>query len=239
MRLLEYSSVDEATNLALDEALLLQVATNRGGDVLRLWEPSSTFVVVGRGSRLECEVDVAECLRQQIPILRRASGGAAIVTGPGCLMYSLVLHVDRWPQVRTIPQTHTFVLAKMSQALATLQPGVSPRGTSDLTTNDARKFSGNSMKMLRTAVLYHGTILYNFALSVIGQLLPLPPRQPEYRGARGHAEFVTNFPASREAIRGAIVDAWGPCTEADDWPHDEAAALVADRYGKTEWIYVR
>ncbi len=34
-----------------------------------------------------------------IPVLRRASGGAAIVIGPGCLMYALVLSYELRPSL--------------------------------------------------------------------------------------------------------------------------------------------
>jgi hypothetical protein len=51
-------------------------------------------------------------------------------------------------------------------------------------------------------------VLYDFPLEMIGHWLGEPVRQPEYRAARDHGEFVTNLPASREAIEAALIDAW-------------------------------
>ena len=49
------------------------------------------MVVIGRSSRTADEVDLEYCRAEGIPVLRRCSGGAAVVVGPGCLMYSVVL----------------------------------------------------------------------------------------------------------------------------------------------------
>lgn len=92
MKLLILSLESPAANLALDEALLEQAEAGAGpSDVLRLWEPTDPCVVVGCSSRVAVEVKQEACRQAGIPVLRRCSGGAAVVTGPGCLMYSVVL----------------------------------------------------------------------------------------------------------------------------------------------------
>ena len=63
-------------NVALDEALL--EASEEGEiaqGILRLWESSDYCVVLGRSSKAEVEVNVAACRREDVPILRRPSGG--------------------------------------------------------------------------------------------------------------------------------------------------------------------
>jgi lipoate-protein ligase A len=87
MKLLDLTLPTPEENLALDEALLDEAdAAGRPLETLRLWEPRQTFVVVGRSSSLEREVRLDRCRERGLPILRRVSGGAAIVAGPGCLM---------------------------------------------------------------------------------------------------------------------------------------------------------
>ena len=92
MKLLDLTLETPAANLALDEALLETADEGAdAGEVLRIWESPQPLVVVGRASRVADEVDEASCRAQGIPVLRRCSGGAAVVVGPGCLMYALVL----------------------------------------------------------------------------------------------------------------------------------------------------
>jgi lipoate---protein ligase len=235
MRLLARSLDTPAENLALDEALLEQAEAGAGpSEVLRLWELSSPCVVVGRSSRVAVEVNVAACEQAGISILRRCSGGAAVVTGPGCLMYSVVLAYQMRPALRMLDQAHCFVLSVMCQALSRLVPDVRIQGTSDLTYGD-RKFSGNSLRCKRDHLLYHGTILYDFPLELISRCLTAPPRQPDYRQQREHAAFVENFPATQERLHQCIREAWGTDELLEAWPVRKVSELVADRYSQASW----
>src|SRR6476469_8324471 len=104
-----------AQNLAFDEALL-EWAEEESADreYLRLWESTQPMVVVGRSSRVGKEVNEPFCRGERIPILRRSSGGAAIVTGPGCLMYALVLSYTMRPELKDITRAHSFILKQLT-----------------------------------------------------------------------------------------------------------------------------
>ena len=65
-------------------------------------------------------------------MIRRTSGGATIVTGPGCLMYALVLSYDLRPELRSIDAAHRFVFTRLATALQSLVPTVQRCGTSNL-----------------------------------------------------------------------------------------------------------
>src|SRR3990172_2123148 len=92
-----------AQNLALDEALLDWLERDRSDrEVLRIWGSPVPVVVVGRPSKLDQEVDQAACAERGIPILRRPSGGATVLIGPGCLMFALVLSCQRRPELRAV-----------------------------------------------------------------------------------------------------------------------------------------
>ncbi len=202
MQRLSLTLATPAENLALDEALLDEAeATGPDAEYLRIWESPEPVIVLGRSSRFAEEVDAAACARRGIPILRRSSGGAAIVAGPGCLMYAVVLSYDRRPEARGIHASHGYVLDRLVTALGTHLFGVSRAGTSDLVLlaaggdqEAARKFSGNSLRVKRTHFLYHGTLLYDFDLATIAACLRTAPRQPDYRREREHGDFVANLP---------------------------------------------
>jgi lipoate-protein ligase A len=227
-----------AENVALDEALLEQAEASEGPwECLRLWEATRPVVVVGRSSQTSVEVDLDACRRREIDVLRRTSGGAAIVAAPGCLMYALVLSYRARPELRSLDVAHRFVSESMLTALRPLVPGVARRGTSDLAVGEF-KFSGNSVRCKRNTLLYHGTMLYAFDLSLIEELLPMPPRQPDYRQGRSHRAFVTNLPASRESIRAALMASW-QAQDLIDWPRERVRDLVERRYAQDEWNFQR
>ncbi|HEX2476423.1 MAG TPA: lipoate--protein ligase family protein, partial [Lacipirellulaceae bacterium] len=216
MRRLELTLPTPAENLALDEALLdWAEETNREWEFLRLWESPQPMVVVGRSSRVHDEVYESACTEANVPILRRSSGGAAIVAGPGCLMYAVVLGYRLRPELKDIGRAHAYVLGRLAAALGPLvsrSGSVAHVGTSDLVlvnqSGERRKFSGNSMRAKRTHLVYHGTLLYDADLSLVARYLRMPPRQPEYRAARSHADFLMNLPLDRREVISAIDRAW-------------------------------
>ena len=261
MRRLLLTLESPAENLALDEALLDRAeAEGSDAEYLRMWESPQPVVVLGRSSRVEQEIDSTYCASRGIPILRRSSGGAAIVAGPGCLMYAVVLSYERRPQMRGIPETHCYVLSRIADCLKCYVPTVQHAGTSDLAFVDdssaaasrshnessqlpvlssgitpLRKFSGNSLRVKRTHCLYHGTLLYDFDLSLISECLTMPARRPEYRLSRGHGEFIANLPLGKDSLQDALLAAWPTSGEVDDWPRNRVHELVAERYGRDEW----
>lgn len=254
MHFLNLTLRSAAENLSLDEALLEQAErSGQPGEVLRLWEPASLMVVLGSSSRAADEVKLDECKKNRVPVLRRPSGGATILTGPGCLMYAVVLSYESRPELRSIDRAHRFVLDTISAALQQHLnfPSLSPlgrgqgegvpaattirrSGTSDLTLHN-QKFSGNSLRCKRTHLLYHGTLLYNFQLDQVEKFLGSPSRQPEYRAGRNHRDFICNLPFPATTLRTSLIDAFRADTILPDWPQELTAALVQDRYGRDDW----
>ena len=92
MKYLDLTFSDPAQNLACDEALLeVFEQTDVGGDLLRLWQPNTHFVVLGHGNNWRDEVVASACAADGISVLRRCSGGGTVLQGPGSLNYSLIL----------------------------------------------------------------------------------------------------------------------------------------------------
>jgi lipoate-protein ligase A len=234
MRLFDLTLPSAQENLAMDEALLDQAETSpQPLESLRLWESSEPVVVLGRSSQRAREVNVDFCRQRGIKILRRTSGGAAVVAARGCLMYAVVLSYDARPALATLEAAHRFVLNTTLDALRPLASGATRQGTSDLAIGTL-KFSGNSVRCKRRNFLYHGTLLYDFPLELVEQCLAMPPRQPEYRQGRAHRAFLTNLPLDGEALRAALIKTWGAKPEGD-WPRQRTRELVAARYSLREW----
>jgi lipoate-protein ligase A len=239
MHLLDLTLDTPAQNLALDEALLdACLAGELPSRILRLWEVPTAMVVMGRGSRLADEVNLRACHDDKVPVLRRVSGGLSIVTGRGCLMYSVV-ESDASHTKGNIDAVHAHVLDTLVGGLRTAGLDVMRAGTSDLVLaspdGSLRKFSGNSLRMSRGGFLYHGTLLYDFDLPRISKYLRQPPRAPEYRKDRGHDDFVANLPIEQTPLREAIVAGWSARENLEMWPYERVTQLVADRYSTDDW----
>jgi len=223
-----------AENLALDEALLLDAEAG-GPEVLRLWEWSKHAVILGAGGKLADDVHEDACQADGVPILRRSSGGGTVLLGPGCLLYSLVLRFDRHPALSDLHGSYRYIFETMLTGLMPHVSGLALQGSSDLTLHN-RKFSGNSQQRKRTHLLHHGTLLYAFDMAAIPRYLKAPPRQPEYRRLREHAEFVTNLPINAETLRSVMREVWQADEALDAWPADAVRQLAAEKYERDEWV---
>ncbi len=223
-------------NLALEESLLSRAELdNAQNETLRFWEWSQPIVIVGAGCRLAADVDETACLADGVQLLRRSSGGGTVLLGPGCLCYSLVLSYDRSPALEFVRSSYAHILNRIGEAISEVIPGVEYSGISDLALAGL-KFSGNAQQRKRKYLLHHGTLLYNFDLSLVGRYLRMPTRQPEYRRGRDHAEFLTNLPIGVSELKRLLRTAWNADAESTEWPQQLVHQLVTEKYSKEEWI---
>ncbi len=236
MQFLDLTLASPEENLALDEALLERAEKDpeTTSECLRLWEWPSPCIVLGRSSDAVSEVFLDEARRDHVPVLRRSSGGASVVIGRGCLLYSVLLSYEKQPSLRSLDVAHQWVMGRTRDALSPLVPHIQMQGTCDLTFHNL-KFSGNALRCKRSYFLYHGTLLYAFDLGLIGRYLRQPNRQPDYRENREHASFVTNLPASSEVLRASLRKAWGADTRANPPPQELVLQLMEEKYRNPKW----
>lgn len=231
-------------NLALDEALLEQAESidwdfgSGCGELIRFWEPETHFVVLGRSSLVAEEVNLSYCQAQAIPVFRRASGGATILTGPGCLMYAVRLSYRLRPSLRMLDQAHQFVMGQIKTAVSKLGFDVQIAGTSDLVYQD-QKVSGNSLRCRRGGLIYHGTLICDLDLDLIAACLGRPARQPEYRRGRGHRDFLTRLPVSTETLKEAIAETFHAADQILDYPFELCEQLAREKYQIDAWNFAR
>ena len=196
--------LDEETNLTaaghLDRERGLFEGAERGvgGEVCRVWEVRQPVVVVGRSSRIGEDVNQDACRADNVPILRRSTGGGTVVLGRGCLNYAIVLSLVSRPALYDVALSFRVILDRLAAAIGV--PGLRLEGPTDLAL-DGRKVSGNAQRRGRQTLLHHGTLLYDFDASLAARYLKEPARQPPYRARRRHVDFLGNLPLDGQALR--------------------------------------
>ncbi|MBI4473710.1 MAG: lipoate--protein ligase family protein [Acidobacteria bacterium] len=191
--------------VSVDDALFRELEANGEPERLRFWESRQTLVVVGALGNINCQVHEDACRADGVPILRRTTGGGAVVVGRGCLSYSLLLSLDARPELRPVGDSYRLILSRIVAALDF--PGLRLQGLGDIAITN-RKVAGSAQRRGRRALLHHGTILYQFEIAAMERYLKMPKRQPSYRANRSHSDFVTNIPLPRDVIVERLVDAW-------------------------------
>src|SRR5262249_45080130 len=110
------------------------------------------------------------------------------------------------------------------------------RGHTDLSLNEL-KFSGNSQRRRKHYLLFHGTFLLNFDLSLISKLLPMPSKQPTYRHARPHSDFLINLTPPADAIKSALAKTWNAAQPFSPIPSAQISKLATEKYSTHDWNY--
>lgn len=175
----------------LDEDLLSAVrAEGRTG--MRLYRFPGTAVVIGRGGKTELELNIENCLEDNVTVQRRRGGGCAVVLDPGNLVISVALLL---PGLGGIHKAYDDLTGWLIEGLARSGiPGVSREGITDLVLGD-RKIGGGCIYRERGLLLYSTTLLYDPDIDLTERYLHHPPREPDYRRGRTHREFMTSLAA--------------------------------------------
>lgn len=201
-------------HLAEDRRLFERIEHGVADYGWRLWEADTPAVVVGRFGNVANEVFEVRCQEDGVPIVRRFSGGGAVVVGHGCLNFTVAFALPVHPELVDVARSFSIVLHRIAGALAF--EGLSIEGDTDLVAG-GRKVSGNAQRRGRRALLHHGTLLYAFDPALAARYLREPRRQPAYRERRPHTGFMGCLPVPREVLTARVSDALAslaPATEA-------------------------
>ncbi len=238
-RILDLSFGSPEENLACDEALFRECELN-GSGTLRFWVPDRTFVVAGYTNVVDREVRMDICRSLHVPVLRRCTGGGAVVQMPGCLNYTLVLPYTAGSEFATIESTNRTIMETLRRAFALLHDTatVTIEGVSDLALN-GMKFCGNAQRRGVSSLLFHGVVLCDADLESISRLLPMPSRQPGYRQNRPHARFLTNIKIPIDELKPVISRTWAAATVPFEPPWEAVRRLVDTKYKQDSWNFKR
>ena len=236
MQYIELTLPDPGSNLACDEALIESLEAQRAADgLLRIWEPEDHFVVLGHSNRIHTEVDFAACESNRVSIYRRLSGGGAVLQGPGCLNYSLILR-NGIDIPGGISESFQFVLEHHKHCIQQLiEDSVEIAGISDLAVN-GQKVSGNAQYRKRLFTLVHGTFLLNLDPAIVARCLRLPSKQPAYRHNRSHRCFMRNLHLNTIKLREVLRSVWSAVDPFTDVPIAMITDLKKSRYDRPDWI---
>lgn len=171
-------------NLALEQHIFEQFP--RDETYLMLWQNSSSVIVGKHQNTLE-EVNVSFVCQQQIPVVRRLSGGGAVYHDLGNLNYTFIAEGKRGGTL----DFSTFC-QPLIQAVSALGVHAELTGRNDVTV-DGRKFSGTAQYCRDGRIMHHGTILYQSDFTMLEKALAISPDRILSKGTRSVRSRVTNL----------------------------------------------
>ena len=153
MEFLTFSSLDPAFNLALEERLFDSLPPEHPG-LFMLWQ-NGPSIIVGRHQCTAEEVN-ADCVRREnLPVVRRITGGGAVYHDLGNLNYSFITEAGN-----TAELSMQALARPVCSALRSLGLRAELSGRNDICI-DGRKVSGTAQRLSGGRVLHHGTLLFD------------------------------------------------------------------------------
>jgi len=188
---------DPAFNLALEEHLLTSLPPGHPG-LFMLWQ-NCPSIIVGRHQCTAEEVDAAFVQRENLPVVRRMTGGGAVYHDAGNLNFSFISHVPG-------PARPDFArwLEPVCRALRDVGGTAVISGRNDREA-EGRKIAGSGQRYWQGRCLHHGTLLVQADFERMGRALTPDAAKLRSRGV-----------ASVRARVGNLADIWQSGTTMED-----------------------
>ena len=188
--------------LALEERLLKE----EDGSYLIINSGPPTAIVMGSSQKAHEVVNIPLAKQKDVPIIQRYSAGGCVILDKDTIMVSLIiskkhLSIDFFPNT-IMAWTENFY----KQALAI--PDFSLQ-VNDYTFGN-RKIGGNAQYIKKDRFVHHTSFLWDYHPDNMNLLLH-PPKEPSYRNARPHHDFLTTIRPhlTKEQFINSIVHACG------------------------------
>lgn len=236
-RFMNTGHADPFFNMALDEAIARSVEAGQSPPTLRIygWRPAA--ISIGYSQKAMDTVNLKECARQGIPVVRRLTGGRAVYHHQE-VTYSLVAPKGYWGEQTSVVEIYRHigqalvtslgrlgVGARLSRATAQdvrrrRLPGRTPcfasAGRYEVMVG-GRKVVGSAQRWLGDVVLQHGSVLLGEGHERIAELLP------QERAGEGQwaAQRLAEKTATLAALRPGLLS------------FDEVARALGEGFGET------
>ncbi len=232
------SSHQPAFNLASEEYLL----KNYEEDFFFLYS-NSPALIVGKHQNTLAEINLEKTEEENIPVVRRLSGGGTVFHDEGNLNYCFIKRGEKGKLVDFQKYSQPII-----DTLQKLKVDAKFEGKSDLTI-DGKKFSGNASHVFKSKIMQHGTMLFSSDLKRLNQLLKVNPLKFKDRGIRSIRSRVTNIsdylssPLSLDAFSKLIIDELcisfpdAKAFELNNLDKEKIELLMSEKYNNWEWNY--
>ncbi len=245
-RLVDSGLVRPPESAAMDEAILEAHSEGLVGNTLHYYRRSQPTVSLGYFQKVQEAVNLEECDRRGVALVRRKSGGSSIYTDPGQLIYGLVVKESDLPGEHA--EAFRVVCSALARAISSFGVIASYRPMNDVEIN-GRKVSGNAQLRRKGSVLVHGTVLIETDLGTMDAVLR--PRAVEEGSALKPSERVTTLASLMAGVPPTVLEMKTAFASEISREFDVAldgsslsarekvlvSEFVRDRYGNREWTF--
>ncbi|WP_460796470.1 lipoate--protein ligase family protein [Microbacterium sp. GXF0217] len=239
-------AVSPRMNLALDEVLTARVGEGRRRPTLRIWEWDESAVVIGSFQSYRNEVDPEGAARHGFDVVRRISGGGAMLMAAGQIItYSLYVPASL-VQGLTFADSYAFLDDWVLQALRSLGIDATYQPLNDIA-SPTGKIGGAAQKRLANGgVLHHATLSYDIDGQMMTEVLRIGREKLSDKGTTSAAKRVDPLRSQTGLSRAEIIerftDTFRSLTKAETGAitaeeYSAAEALVESKFSTDAWLH--
>jgi lipoate-protein ligase A len=255
-RLLEDGPAEGAWNMAVDEALAQAVGDGVAAATLRLYTWNAPTVSLGYLQKTSAGLDLAACRSHGIAVVRRLTGGRAVLHASE-LTYSLAVPLLGAWRALSVAESFSLLSRGLMAGLARLgvnaelgdgsagregagQPGTGPAGSGDVGACfqvkrlpallvGGRKLVGSAQRRWDRSLLQHGSLLLDFDPHLHQVVFPAWPHTEPTAGITCLRSLLGRLP-TRAELTSALAAGWrevfGGCA-AGQLSREEVRAAAA------------
>lgn len=260
--LLESKPCRGVLNLATDEVILRCVANGQSPPTLRLYRWHPPALVLGRGQPVT-DVDMEPILRDQLILLRRMTGGTAVLNDD-VISYSVAVRDDEVRFGGTIAESYRGISLALTAGLnqlggqkvqaKTMDPELSARNRANRSpvcfeipsyyeiTVTGRKLVGSSQMRIRGGILQHGSLYFDSDIGKISRYLTSHPDPERIQSKTITLQEVLGARKSFEEVAQAFIYGFSEAlhlqlAEGSLLPEECSMVddLITDKYDNPAW----
>ncbi|WP_217180836.1 biotin/lipoate A/B protein ligase family protein [Streptomyces sp. AC495_CC817] len=239
-------AVSPRMNLALDEVLTSRVGEGRRRPTLRIWEWDESAVVIGSFQSYRNEVDPEGAARHGFDVVRRISGGGAMLMAAGQIItYSLYVPASLVAGM-TFADSYAFLDDWVLQALRSLGIDAVYQPLNDIASSTGKIGGAAQKRLANGGVLHHATLSYDIDGQMMTEVLRIGREKLSDKGTTSAAKRVDPLRSQTGLSRAEIIDrfigTFRSLTGAEDGAispeeYADAEALVASKFATDSWLH--
>ena len=183
-RYIPFGKYSGPKNMAIDETLLNSVIDGKFQNTIRFYQWNPSTASIGMHQSLSAEIDENAIKSQNVDVVRRISGGGAVLhESLGEITYAVICRLEDLPKIENTQ--HNFddsIPTRYKVILEALACGIEKLGMSinigkihcPALFTDGKKISGNAQIVRKNVLLQHGTILLKVFPERMYQILRAP-----------------------------------------------------------------
>lgn len=239
-------AVSPRMNLALDEVLTSRVGEGRRRPTLRIWEWDESAVVIGSFQSYRNEVDPEGAARHGFDVVRRISGGGAMLMAAGQIItYSLYVPASLVAGM-TFADSYAFLDDWVLQALRSLGIDAVYQPLNDIASSTGKIGGAAQKRLANGGVLHHATLSYDIDGQVMTEVLRIGREKLSDKGTTSAAKRVDPLRSQTGLPRAEIIErfktTFRSLTSAEDGAitpdeYADAEALVTSKFATDAWLH--